>query len=287
MKDIPKSIHLIKMRRQRRKRFVKFFCFSFIVLALLTYFLGRLSSNYQLVLNDIKITGLKIIDQEEVEGSIKKNIIGKYIYIFDKSNFLIYPKQKIYDDLLNNFPRIEKLAVYREGLNTLAIDITERAGAYLYCGKEVPINKQEIGENCYFVNNDGYIFDRAPYFSGNIYFKYFLDLNIEGENFLGIQMMEPDRFLSIMRFIEDIKSLKFKPIYITFEENNIASIYLQTKSEVVPKIIFREKDDLNILFENLKIAMEQKEFSDEIWQKYDKLLYIDLRFENKVLYKFE
>lgn len=287
MKDIPKSIHLIKMRRQRRKRFVKFFCFSFIVLALLTYFLGRLSSNYQLVLNDIKITGLKIIDQEEVEGSIKKNIIGKYIYIFDKSNFLIYPKQKIYDDLLNNFPRIEKLAVYREGLNTLAIDITERAGAYLYCGKEVPINKQEIGENCYFVNNDGYIFDRAPYFSGNIYFKYFLDLNIEGENFLGIQMMEPDRFLSIMRFIEDIKSLKFKPIYITFEENNIASIYLQTNSEVVPKIIFREKDDLNILFENLKIAMEQKEFSDEIWQKYDKLLYIDLRFENKVLYKFE
>jgi hypothetical protein len=286
MKDIPKSIHLIKMKRRRRKRFFVIFSLIIITLGLLIYALGRISSNYQLVLSNTRITGLKIIDQNDIESVIKKNMQGKYFYMFDKSNFLIYPRQKIYNDLLVNFPRIESLAVYRNGLNTLSVDITERAGAYLYCGPKVPENKSEIGENCYFINNDGYIFDEAPYFSGDIYLKYFLDLNIQDENYLGKQMMEPERFQKIIRFVEDIKSLNFKPAYVTFEEN-IVSIYLETNGTITPRIIFREEDDLNVIFENLKIAMEQKEFADEIKENYHKLLYVDLRFENKVLYKFE
>jgi hypothetical protein len=33
--------------------------------------------------------------------------------------------------------------------------------------------------------------------------------------------------------------------------------------------------------------MKKQEFADEIISKYDDLLYIDLRFKNKVFYKFK
>ena len=54
-----------------------------------------------------------------------------------------------------------------------------------------------------------------------------------------------------------------------------------------PKIIFKEDNDLGVILDNFATAMGEKEFANEINSKYDTLLYIDLRFKNKVLYKFE
>lgn len=285
MKDIPKSVHLIQKKRHRRKRFAFVSVLTIFLIVIIIIFLGRLSSNSQLVLSKIKINGLKIIEQEEIELIIKENLEGKYLYLFDKSNFLIYPRQHIYNDLLIKIPRIKNLSVYRKGFDTLQIDIEEREGSYLYCGPSIPLNELEIGENCYFINNDGFIFDQAPYFSGDIYFKYFLELDNDG-SYLGVQMMEPNRFQRLTRFIENIRSLNFIPVYLFLEKDGLVSLYLKKTGSNYPKIIFKEDDDIKILFENLKLAVEQKEFIDEINEKYDNLQYIDLRFENKVLYKF-
>ena len=46
-------------------------------------------------------------------------------------------------------------------------------------------------------------------------------------------------------------------------------------------------DDFDMILDNLSISMKKKEFAEEINTKYNTLLYIDLRFKNKVLYKFK
>jgi hypothetical protein len=43
---------------------------------------------------------------------------------------------------------------------------------------------------------------------------------------------------------------------------------------------------LDIILDNLSVSMGKPEFANDIHSKYDTLLYIDLRFDNKVLYKF-
>lgn len=288
MKDIPTSPRIIEIRHNRRVKRMRLVILFFILLVFIIGGLAFFSANNKVVIDKVVVSGNHIIDEEDIEKEINKNISGRYVYLFSRNNSFIYPHKKIYDSLLVTFPRIEKLSIYRDNLKTLHIDISERTGSYLYCGENLPENKSEVGENCYFVNNDGFIFDKAPYFSGNVYFKYYMMIENSTSDPLGKQMLEIDRFHELARFIDAINSIGFNPIYISLDQMGTYSLYLDAnKGGTLPKIIFKDKDDFRIIQDNLFLAMKKKEFSSEINSRYDTLLYIDLRFKNKVLYKFQ
>jgi len=236
----------------------------------------------------VAVTGTHIIDQDAVKDQVLKDLSGKYIHLFNKSNSFIYPNKLVYKSLISNFPRIETLSVYRDNLKTLHINISERTGSFLYCGASVPDNKDDVGENCYFINNDGFIFDHAPYISGDVYFKYYMTLADGSNSPMGEQMLDVNDFHRIVRFIDGVTSLGFKPIYITMDADGTNSLYLDHGvNDTVPKITFKDDDDFDVIEDNLSLAMKKPEFADEINSKYNTLLYIDLRFKNKVLYKFQ
>ncbi len=287
MRDIPTSPRIVEIRRKRRIRKIRTIVVFVILFFLVITALSFLSANKKMWIDNITVEGNHIIDEEEIEDEIFKNISGRYIYLFSRSNSLIYPEKRVYKNLLLNFPRIESLSIGRDNFKTLHIKITERVGAFLYCGADVPLLKKDVGENCYFINNDGLIFDRAPYFSGNIYFKYYVKLSDE-TNPLGKQMISVEDFHQITRFIDNIENLGLKPIYISLGEDGTNSLYLEhQENSTMPKILFKNDADLEVLQDNFSLAMQKKEFADEINSKYNTLLYIDLRFKNKVLYKFQ
>jgi hypothetical protein len=65
-------------------------------------------------------------------------------------------------------------------------------------------------------------------------------------------------------------------------------VYLNhSDSATKPYIVFKKDTDLDKIGDDIKLSMNQKEFRDEINTKYDTLLYIDMRFKNKVFYKFQ
>ena len=287
MKDIPTSPRIALLKRNRRvKRLRLLILFSLLFISLI-FALSYFSSHSRVTINKIIITGNSIIDAEKLESSINTKLAGKYMWLFSHSNFLIYPHDKIYNGLINEFPRIQSLSLKREGSNILKIQIVERVGSYLYCGVSIPESKDDIGENCYFVNNDGYIFDKAPYFSGDIYFKYYKAINGDAKNPLGTQMYEPERFHQLLRFMDGVTSLGFNISYLVVDTNGLYSLYLKSSGNSNPKILFKEDNDWVIILDNFSTAMSEKEFANEINSKYDTLSYIDLRFKNKVLYKFQ
>ncbi|MFA6515343.1 MAG: hypothetical protein WCT42_03725 [Candidatus Paceibacterota bacterium] len=288
MRDIPTSPRIIEIKHKRRIRRLRLIILFFILFISIVGALSFFSSNKHIVINKVVVIGTHIIDQEDIEKEVYKNISGKYIYLFSRNNSLIYPHSKIYKNLLLKFPRIESLSVGRDNLNTLQIKIVERTGAYLYCGEEVPENKNDVGENCYFINNDGFIFDKAPYFSGNVYFKYYMKIENEAGNPQGKQMTNVENFYNLARFIDKITALGFKPIYIVKDQDGTNYLYLNHGANgTLPKIVFKNDADLSVIQDNLLLSMKKKEFADEINSKYNTLLYIDLRFKNKVLYKFQ
>jgi hypothetical protein len=286
MRDILTSPRIEDMKRKQRAKRRRFLMLLGVLLLVLIVGLAYLSSIPRLQIKTVVVEGTRIINSNEVEEKVQENLKGKYLYLFSRSNSLIYPHSKIYNDLLVSFPRTETLKVSRLNLNALKVTITERAGSFLYCGPTIPEIEMDVGENCYFINNDGYIFDKAPYFSGNLYFKYYVKIENEA-NPLSSQMLPIDRFHELARFIDKITALGFKPIYITIEDDGSHTLYLDhVPSDTTPKIIFRQENDLTTIYDNLATSMSQKQFADEIKNKYTKLLYIDLRFRNKVLYKF-
>ena len=288
MKDLPTSPRIAQIKRNRKVGRIRLVVLLIILLLSIIGALSYFSSHRSVIINKIVITGNSIIDSKELEQNVDEKISGRYIGLFARANFLIYPKHKIYNDLISNFPRIESLSVGLEGLHTIHLNIKERAGSFLYCGLVLPLIKEDVGENCYFVNNDGYIFDKAPYFSGDIYFKYYADIKMTKGGVLGSQVYEAARFHELARFIDGVASLGFKPIYLVNESDDSYSLYLKAKGDGLnPKVIFKEDNDLNTILDNFKTAMGEKEFANEINSKYDTLSYIDLRFKNKVLYKFQ
>jgi hypothetical protein len=288
MKDIPTSPRIARLKHNRRVKRLRLIILFSILSISIVFGISYFSSYPLIVINKIVTTGNSIINGQEIESRINDKLSGRYIGLFSRSNFLIYPEKNIYNDLLVNFPRIESLSIKREGLNTLHVSLTERAGSFLYCGTAIPEKKEDIGENCYFVNNDGYIFDKAPYFSGDVYFKYYTAIKGDILYPLGSQMFPVDRFHDLIRFTDGVIALGFKPIYLTIDTNGTYSLYLKSvNNNPSPKIIFKEDNNLSVILDNFITAMNKKEFANEINSKYDTLSYIDLRFKNKVLYKFQ
>jgi len=288
MKDIPTSPRIAQIKRNRRVRRLRLIILFGVLFIVFVGALSYFSSHHKILINKIMVSGNSIVDTEEIKSNINSELNGKYFYLFSRANFLIYPHDKIYDSLIYKFPRIESLSIKREGLNTIKVTIEERAGSYLYCGLDIPLIKEEIGENCYFVNNDGLIFDKAPYFSGDVYFKYYMKILDDKSNPLGAQMILPERFHELVRFTDGVSSLGLKPAYLVISNDGTHSLYLKSSGgNQNPKIIFKEDNSLPLVFDNLATAMNEKEFANEINSKYDTLSYIDLRFKNKVLYKFQ
>lgn len=289
MRDIPTSPRIAEIKKKSRKKKIRLTILIVVLLGGLVFGLSVLSRNKHIVINEIRVTGAHVIDEEEVKAEINQRISGKYVYLFSKANSFIYPNREIYNSLRELFPRIESLSINLENLKILNINITERKGEFLYCGESVPVEKNEVGENCYFINNDGYIFDQAPYFSGNVYFKYYMVIPDNEKSSLGKQMIHPDKFHTIVRFVDGIEALGFDPIYFLMSKNNETNyLYLNHKEgNLAPSIIFKDTDNFDDILENFSLAMKKKEFAEEIHSRYNTLLYIDMRFKNKMSYKFQ
>lgn len=286
-RDIITSPRIVELQRARKKRNRIFFLVFFILFVGLIVGLSYLSSYHRVVISDIVVEGTHIIDSNDVKNKIKDDISGKYLYLFAKSNVFIYPKSYLEKDLKKTFPRIEKLSIKIEGLNNLKVVIGERTGSYMYCGANVPTEATNIGDNCYFINSDGYIFDKSPYFSGNIYFKFYIPIENQDDP-LGQHVLDPANFRSMINFIDGLVDLGLDPVSVVMNDENNYFFNLRSRPDGgEPQILFKKENEINTIFGNLSVAMKNKDFKNQIFSKYSTLLYIDLRFNNKVLYKFQ
>ena len=111
MRDIPRSPRIEELRRKRQKRNLGLAFLLLLTLFLILIGLSLLSRIRGLCINQIEINGNNVIKKNEIETLVSKHLEGKYIYLFPKSNSLIYPRVKIYNDLIYSFPRIEDLFV--------------------------------------------------------------------------------------------------------------------------------------------------------------------------------
>jgi hypothetical protein len=288
MRDIPTSPRLENIKRKRKARRIRLLIlFTVLVLSLfagVAYF----SAYPRLTIHTIDVSGNRIINASDIQTAVSNDISGRYMHLFARDNILLYPKQKIQNDLRATFPRIKSVTISLDHFNTLVVAIDEREAAFLYCGDTIPQVPSQVGENCFFLNNDGYIFSTAPYFSGDVYFKYYMKLPDTATTPLGSQMMSPDQFHALASFIDKVQALGFDPIYLSGDTDGIDTLYINNQiNSTNPTIIFKADDDLSVVLDNLKVALAQSAFADQIHTKYATLEYIDLRFKDKVLYKFQ
>jgi len=266
---------LSELKKKRRATFLKkilFYLFLFLaVLVGLTY-LSRVSG---INIQEVEIVGNKIVDLEEARSLAEEVILESYFYLFPKTNVLFFPKDDIKDKLQNRFKGIKNVDFSITDELKLKISLTEREAEYLWCGDTV-IQPAEGGiPKCYFMDDTGFIFDEAPYFSGDVYFKFYGQI---GE-------AEFDSFLSLKNAFE---ALGLNPAGMSVDGDGDIKMILVAGSSSFPgpEIIFKADSDFDEALGNLEVALNTEPFLSNFQNKYSALEYIDLRFGNKVYYKF-
>ncbi|MES2315402.1 MAG: hypothetical protein V4486_01555 [Patescibacteria group bacterium] len=234
-------------------------------------------------ITQVEATGNRVVDTGEIRTIALENLEGNYLYIFPKTNFLLYPKVDIQKELEAKFPRLQNISFSIKNDRVLEISMTERDGLYTWCGDN-PATNNDKNEKCYFMDNTGYIFDEAPYFSGNVYFKFY-----DGGLETGVgEYYEPAIFSNLITFKKDLDALGLKDIAITVTKDDEIKVVLSPKAPPAPnpQLILKKDADLSKIIENLQTALTTEPLQTDFKKNYGKLNYIDLRFGNKVYWKF-
>src|SRR3989344_592375 len=280
--NVLNSPRLHELRKQRRRVFLNKFILILIACLVIFVGLGFISRLGRLNIASTAVSGNKVVDAEIIKEKVNKDLAGYYFWLFPKTNIFFYPKNKIKENLALDLKRLENISLEVGDDRVLQISVSEREALYMWCGEiilteTVPNEK----EKCYFLDKNGFIFDEAPYFSGEVYFKFY------GET--RDSYFAKENFPQLVLFKETLGQMKLKPTVLYKMQNGDIKILLSSTNSSLanPEIILKSDSDLGIVAENLSAALDTEPLKTDFKKKYSSLIYIDLRFGNKVYYKFK
>jgi len=254
-----------QMRLKRRRLF--WVRFSIIIFFLLVIVLGLaiFSGHEKVIIKSVTISGNASITEDEILNIVNRDISRRYGYLFARKNYLIFPRFQIKKDLLTEIKTIKDLDISWAGWGEINISIIERKAHSVWCGDDIKI----INGECFLVDSNGYVYKKAPVFSGSIYVKnygqltgeYFLDSHVYGQIFEIIKILEENNIKVISVYYDGFD------YYFGLEAG--------------PDIIFNDKTSFKQSFQNLFTAIESDNL--DLFNGADKINYIDLRFDNKIV----
>jgi hypothetical protein len=101
-------------------------------------------------------------------------------------------------------------------------------------------------------------------------------------------MIEINNIIKIVEFKNAIEKIGLKPTAFWWDESKkIGNFSLLGEPGSSPYIVFNMDSDYQKLAENLQAAISVEPLKGELKTKISSLLYLDLRFGNKVYYKFQ
>lgn len=275
-RNVLNSPRLLELRNRKKKIFIRKIIVFSVLFLIFVGALSYISRIKRFNIAEVQVEGNKVIDTMAVIEVVNREIAGKYLWLFPKTNILLYPKSKISAKIADKFKRFKDITLSVGTGKNLVISVSERAPEYTWCGTIPPQTTEK--ETCYFLDKDGYIFDEAPYFSGEVYFKFYGKANV-GTYF---SKENQENFAQLILFKDALVAMELKPVVLYIEDTEDIKIFLSRG----PQILFKKDADLGRVAENLKAAISTEPLKSKLKNNYSALQYIDLRFGNKVYYKF-
>ncbi len=278
--DILASSRQLRRKRRAIKVSLILFCIFLFAGIVIGFFNLR-----KFRIQQISIEGAIGLDQEQIKGETLNFLKGKYLKLFPYDNIFILPEMKLTADLLETFPLLKKIAVGRDFPQKISIAVEERKAEALWCAgsdsASIPASATSTldslpKESCVFADSDGFIFQPAPNFSGAIFLKFFDER--EQPSAIGKMIMNSPEFKKLSSFAGLLKENGFDVSKIILKDAGIYEVHLKEGWY----ILLNDKNEPDQTFGNLELVLDQ-----EIKEKRPNLDYIDLRFGQKVFYKFK
>ncbi len=306
-------------KKKLKKRIVKASIFL-VAIAIIIAILSYLSKLESFLIKEIQISETVHVNNEEIKNEIESLISGSYFFLFPKRNFLIYPRDEIYQNIYDNSVAISEVKINIESGNKLNIEIKEHDPVAKWCVEHEDVTSDVAdSKDCFLINRDGLVYGLYNPFAelenplifevrgnisidsnsedGEVAINIATNIDVDSklqntdlkeveservENWpIGVNYIEAELFKNIQIFVGLINdNLNIKTIYIKTEDFES----FQIRSTTGPFIWISKFDNPERIFSNLKTVMENEEINKA---QFKNLEYVDLRFDNRIYYKIK
>lgn len=265
---------ITNFKKKRRKNLAKkiFAYFIFVLFFLSLIVLGL--STEEARIKEVIVSGNVSIKSEDIKSIVNKEMYKKYAFIIMTDNLLLLRRSEIKKEIISEIKKIGEVAVHNIFPDKIKIIVKEREPKGIWCRGTISEMKY-----CYFLDSTGFIFEDAPEFSDNAFYKFLGLISKDdpvGEYYLG------DDFMIAYNLMERLKEMSFYPKILYALDNTEYYVYLSGGG----KILFNKDKNLEASLINLQALVDNKYIkTDE--QSIKKIKYIDLRFGNKVNFELQ
>jgi len=287
------GLQSLKLREKKKKKAIGIFIlFSLItILFVMTVYFILHSSFIQI--KSISIVGAESISKNDIERIISNTLDGTYIKIIPRSNIFFYPKTEIKKILINKLNYIESVDIKRNGLGAIVVYITEKSPVAMVCDG-LRIDNIEENDECFFVDQNGYVFETATTTSPK-FIRYYI-FESKKDAILGSNFMDSQKFKDLRKFVDGVFSLGITPLGVLVSDNSQYEMYVKRQGEDSEIVIYFDdkvpfEKTLSNLYTFWKNAFSDKKQKATITNTATTTItsnpdfnFINLRFGNNIFY---
>ena len=233
----------------------------------------------------IEFTGQVVIDENYLRQELEQLLSGNILGLIPRDLYFVVKTQEISSDLLKQFPRLEEVKVSKKFPSILTLQMKGRDLFGILCQKRktATTTAENIVEDespgCMFIDKKGVAYDEAPDSFGYLIPKVVIDNYAENWQ-LGSSVMGENKIKQI-----ELASLAFQEVigssFVGYQLFSRIPGEFRATNMHGQKFYLNFNDDFKKVFNVFKTVLEQ-----EIKDKRTNLDYVDLRFGNKIFYKF-
>lgn len=262
-----RKLKTTKKKEKKRLGWAVLFAVLGIFLAGSIVYASRASA---LRVTSVHLVGETAIPEESVQSSVASLLASSYLGIFPKNNAIIYPRTRIEESLRDEFPRAEKIKVELVSLSELGVTVIDRTPAFKWCG-----NEAETVPHCYLLDMSGYLYAQEVEGLPVPVPRVYGPLREDTEPLRNFYLAESE-FRILGTLLTVLREGGFVPTHIRADSREGA---ITTEDGWTIRFLFRTQPEK--LLSNLKTVLKNENVQEK------SLDYIDLRFGNKIFYKFK
>ena len=275
---IPKEKKKYKKSKSRYRIWMLGSVGVIIILMIAGFIIVRLP---MLRIQKISLSGLNSIHEDEVQKEMKSILEGSYAGLVPYRFLPFFPRLLIAARIKEAFPLIVEVRSKKEFPHTLALYFKERELFGILCNDlliDGKLPEERSQSQCAYIDTQGIAYQRSPISSGFLITKISTDTNSVPVIEQAVEKPMMDRMI----FLRDTLPAVLGSSLMGFEIMSAVSREIRAVSSKGFTLIFKRDDNFENVLRVLKTVLER-----EIGAKRNRLAYIDLRFGNKVFFKYK
>lgn len=266
----PKKPLPLKTRRRRIRAAIVIG--GIVAFALLLYGVHWCSYLPSVRIQDVSVRGAMLQDPDDVAAFARAQLNDGANHFIARDNIFAYPKEQIRAAIARTFPRLKSVRLGRGGAfgTTLIVNVDERSAYAMWCA-------DASKSACFVMDEGGLIFANTER-AGKPQLPYVFIGGIDASTAIGTVFL-PDNLKGVLDLLQRMREARFMPLSLHVLDDQDYTIDLENGFTI--KASF--KQDIDTIVHNLELVS----VSPALRGKEADLEYIDLRFGNRVYYKFK